>query len=198
MIGSCRLQNLGVAGRRDDLLERVPGSRRRSAHLAADIGKLRGGCVRDLILADNRRGDFLLEEFVGVQSIEEIVDGRLAHGVVREVATHQARALEDVGDLQQLPCVERTAEVGTGQRRAHVPHPVEGRAAAHDHHGFRRRSLGQAMLHLALRNGRRQLPCQLLGRLAHRLGGKHVQNRRKFQRVQGFFKKAHLLSPICV
>ena len=192
------LQNLGITRRGDDLLQGIPGTGSRGPHLAADIGKVGGCSIRDLIFAGDGACDLFLKKTVGVQGVEQVVDGRLADGVIREVTTHEACALEDVGDLQQLPRVEAAAEIGAGKGRTHVLHAVKRRAAAHHHHGFGGCSLAQAVAHFALFDRGRQLQSKFFGRLAYSLRSQHGQYCRQFQGVEGFFKKTHSLFPICV
>ena len=177
------LQRLGVRGRGEDLLQGVARSRGGGAHLAADGGKLRGRPVRDLVLPDDGGVDLLLQKLVGAQGIEQGVDGGLAHGIVPDVAAHQARALEHPGDVQKLPRVERAAEVGSRQGGAHVLYPGEGGAAAHGHHALGGAGLLQAAGDLKAVGRGRERKRALLCRLPHRLLRQHLQHRGQLKGV---------------
>ena len=189
------LQGFGVGGRGDDLLQRIPGPGRGGAHLAADGGQLRRGTVGDLIFAHDGGVDLLLQEFIGPQRVKEGIDAGLAHAVIGQIAPHQAGALEHPGDIQQLLCVQRAAQIGPCQRGAHVLHAGKGGAAAHGHHGLGRAGLLQAALDLRPLHRGRELQGLLLGRLAHGLLGEHGQDGGQLQGIQRFFKKAHIRLP---
>ena len=178
------LQGLGVGGRGDDLLQSVPGPGGRRPHLAADGGQLVGGPVGDLVLAHDGGVDLLLQKFIGVQGVKQVVDGGLAHGVVGDIAPDQPGALQDPCDVQQLPGVQRAPQIGPGQRGAHVLYAGEGGAAPDHHHGLGGGGLVQTALDLRPVAGGRQAEGLFLCRLPHRLLGEHLQHRRQLQSCQ--------------
>ena len=178
------LQGLGIAGRGDDLLQGVPGPGGGGPHLAADVGQLRAGAVGNLILAADGGADLLLQELVGMEGVEQMVDGRFAHGVIGNIAPHQPGALKHPGNIQQFPGVEGAAQVGPGQRGAHVLHAGEAGAAPHHHHGLGGSGLLLAAAHLRRLRGGLQRPGLLLGGVPHRLCRQHFQHGRQFQGYQ--------------
>ena len=183
------LQGLGVGGGGDDLLQRVPGPGGGGAHLPADVRQLGAGGVGDLILPHDGGEDFFLQELVGPQTIKQGVDGGLPHAVLGDIAPDQAGALKHPGDIQQLPGVQRAAQVRAGQGGPHVLDPGKGGAAAHHHHGLGGAGLLQAALDLkGIGRGRRAAGPAPPGR-SPPPGGEHLQHRGQLQRLQGFFKK---------
>ncbi len=177
------LQRLGVGGRGEDLLQRVPRPCRGGAHLAPDRGKLRGSAVRDLLLPHDGGVDLFFQKLVGPQRVEQGVDRGLAHGIVPDVAAHQPRALEHPRDVEQLARVERAAEIRPRERGAHVLHARKGGAAAHGHHGLGRARLFDPAADLEAVGRGRQGEGALLGRLPHRLLRQHLQHRGQLEGI---------------
>ncbi len=54
------LQDLGIGGRGDDLMQYLPDAGVGAAHLPSDGGQLRRGGICDLILAENTGGDLFV------------------------------------------------------------------------------------------------------------------------------------------
>ena len=175
------LQGLGIAGRGNNLLQGIPGPGSSGPHLAADVGQLRAGPVGDLILTADGGADLLFQKLVGMEGIEQVVDGRFAHGVIGDVAPHQPGTLKHPGNIQQLPGVEGAAQVGPGQRGAHVLYAGEAGAAPHHHHGLGGGGLLLAAAHLRRFNGRCQSTGLFLGGVPHRLRRQHFQHGGQFQ-----------------
>ena len=53
-------QEFGICRGRNDFLQAVPDLPCLNAHMAADVGQLRGGVVRDFFLRKNRAENFVL------------------------------------------------------------------------------------------------------------------------------------------
>ena len=190
------LQGFCVGGRRENLLQRLPGAGGGGAHLAADVRQFIGGAVCDLVLPNNRGGDLLLQELVGPQGVEERIDAGLPQLVVRDVAPHQPGALQHSRNVQQLPGVQSAAQIGSRQGGAHVLDAGKRGAAPHHHHGFGSAGLLQTVLDLKGIRGGGEQQRPLLGHVAHGLLRQHVQYGRQLQGIQGFFKKTHVDSPL--
>ena len=157
-------------------MQAVSGSGSRRPHLAADIGQLRAGRIGDLVLAADGIRYLLLQELVGMEGVEQVVDGGLSHAVLGDIAPHQAGALEHPGDVQQLPGIQGPAQIGPGQGGTHVLHPGKTGAASDHHHGLGGAGLLLAMAHGGGVGGRRQLPGLLLGGVSHGLRRQHLQH----------------------
>lgn len=137
------LKRLGIGGGGNDPLQRLPGSGGGGPHLPADVRKRGGGGVGDFILSRNGAVYFFFQKFVGPQGGEKMVNAGPAHAVIGQISPHQPGALQNGGNVHQLPGVQAPAQVRPGQRRAHVFHPGKRGAAPDDHHGFGGRSSPQ-------------------------------------------------------
>ena len=176
------LQDFGVGRRRNDFLQGLSCPGCGSAHFSADIGKLRRSAVGDLILPYDGGVNFLLQELIGTQGMEQVVNTRLADAVIREIAFDKARGAENAGNIQQLTAVERAAQFRPGQGGPDIPHTRKRRAAAYNHHSAGAAGLLYSDFHFRRFRRRLQRQALLFGRGADCLVRKHFQNGRQFQR----------------
>lgn len=122
------LQHLGIRRRGDDALENLAALRRRDAHLAADVGKLRAGRVGDRLLVEDGAADAVLEILVRVQGGEIVVEHRGLALPVAVIFADAARSREQPRNIEQLARVEHAAVVGARQRRGDILHAGKGGA----------------------------------------------------------------------
>ena len=129
------LEHLAVTLGGDDFLENRPPLGGGVPFVAADIRKLGAGVVRDLVFVQNGGGDPLLQMVVSPQGAEEVVDCRsLAAGIV-VVVPDPAGAAQHPRNVQQFPCVQRTAAVRPVQALCHGLDARKGRTAPQADHG---------------------------------------------------------------
>ena len=130
------LQELRIGRRGDDVIERLAHARVLLAHLTSDICQLGGRRVGDLLLADDRAVDLLLEIPVGMDAGEILIQrGRLALLLLLlAVLADLHRRMQQGRDVQQFAGAEHTAAVGTAERGADLADAAECRCSARRHH----------------------------------------------------------------
>ena len=186
------LKRLGIGGGGNDPLQRLPGSGGGGPHLPADVRKRGGGGVGNFILSRNGAVYFFFQKFIGPQGGEKMVNAGPAHAVIGQISPHQPGALQNGGNVHQLPGVQAPAQVRPGQRRAHILHPGKRGAAPDDHHGFGGGRLRKAAAYLRRvpRGAQRRRPFP--GAVPHRLGRQQLQHGGQLQGHKRFFKKTHI------
>ena len=181
------LQVLGLVGR-DQLVQHIAHLTCGGADVTADIRQFGGGGVGDLILGQDGAGDLLLQKTVGGQALKIAVQHRLFLTVADTVLPHIAGAAEHLGNVQQLPGIQRAAAVGTLQGRRHRTDADEGGRAVFHQQSKRRRGLALETGHLTAVGAGAQGSADLLALLGGGFLRQHSQHSGQFQRVDGFFK----------
>ena len=179
------LQILGLVGGNEPV-EHVPHLPRRRPDVPPDIGQLRGCRVGDLVLAEDGAGDFVLQKAVGSEALKIAVQHRLA--LAAAILPDVPGAAQHLGDVQQLPGVQRPAPVRPLQGRGHRLHPGQGRRAVLHQQVEGGGGLLLQAVNVALDTdgpqGQAPLPALLGGRLA----GQQGQHPGQLQGLYGFFK----------
>ena len=180
------LKIFGLVGR-DEAAQHVPHLARRRPDVPPDVGQLRRGRVGDLILAQDRAGDLVLQKAVGGEAVEVTVQHRLPLAPAA-VLPHRAGTAKHLGNIQQLPGVQRAPPVRPLQGGGHRPHPGQGgRAVLHQQVKGGGGLLLQAA-HVALDADGPQRQAPLLSLLRVGLGGQQGQHPGQLQGLNGFFK----------
>ena len=107
------LQCFGVGWRGENLVEGLPGPCGGRPHLAADIRKIGGCTVGDFILCRDCGIDPFFQILIGPESVKETVDAGFLALFLGEIGLAESRAARKPSDVQQFPCVQRTAEPGS-------------------------------------------------------------------------------------
>ena len=154
-----------------------------------NVGQLWAGGVGDLVLPQNGAGDLVLQEAVGGQGGEKVVDAGLLIPLPGGVVPGGPGAAQQGGDVQQLPGVQRAPHVGPLEGRGHRLDTGQRRRAPQDQHTQGRRGLGQSALHVVGVREWPQGPAALRALLCHRLVGQKPQHAGQFQSLNGFFKQ---------
>ena len=178
------LQHLRIRRRGYYFLQTFAHARTRSAYFAADIGKLRGGAVCDLVLAHNGAADLFFKKSVCVQRGKKMVNTRFTYLVVGNVALNESCALKHARDIQKLRRVKAAAEIRAAERRANILYPRQRRASAHDHHFLGSARFAKACLDFKLIPARAQRKTSLLAALGHGFRREHFENNRKLKRIE--------------
>ncbi|CUP68050.1 Uncharacterised protein [Flavonifractor plautii] len=182
------LEVLGLRGG-DQLLQDVPHLGGRGPDVPPNVGQLRAGGVGDLVLPQNGGGNLVLQEAVGGQGGEKVVDAGLLIPLPGGVVPGGPGAAQQGGDVQQLPGVQRAPHVGPLEGSGHRLDTGQRRRAPQDQHTQGRRGLGQSALHVVGVREWPQGPAALLALLCHRLVGQKPQHAGQFQSLNGFFKQ---------
>ena len=82
-------------------MQAVPDLPCLNAHMAADVGQLRGGVVRDFFLGEDRAENLVLQIFVGAERLKQGVQHRRLV-VLGDVALDIPGAAENARNAQQL------------------------------------------------------------------------------------------------
>ena len=115
------LQNLGIAGGRDDLLQNLPAFCQRRPHVTANVRQLRAGGVGHGVLVADAPPDLILQEPVAVDGQKNLVEsGRLCR-VGIEILLGPAGSIQQIADPDQLRDVEAAAERSWPVRRRSDP-----------------------------------------------------------------------------
>ena len=180
------LQILGLVGR-DEPVEHIPHLARRRPDVPPDVGQLRGGCVGDLVLAEDGASDLVLQKTVGGEAVEIAVQHRFPLAPAA-VFPDIPGAAQHLGDVQQLPGVQRAPPVRPLQGGGHGTYARQGRRTVlHQQFKGGGRLLLQAV-HVARDahrpQGQAPLPALLGGRLIRQQG----QHPGQLQGLNGFFK----------
>ena len=94
-------QEFGIGRGRNHLLQAISDFSRLNAHMATDVGQLRGGVVRDFFLGEDRAEDFVLQIFVGAERLKQRIQNRRIV-VLGDVALDIPGAAENACNAQQL------------------------------------------------------------------------------------------------
>ena len=180
------LQHLGIRRRGDDALENLAALRRRDAHLAADVGKLRAGRVGDRLLVEDGAADAVLEILVRVQGGEIVVEHRGLALPVAVIFADAARSREQPRNIEQLARVEHAAVVGARQRRGDILHAGKGGASVKPETRTGGVRLVEQAAHLVQVAARIELSAALARRLADGLLRQHLQHGGQLERADGF------------
>ena len=82
-------------------MQAVPDFPCLNAHMAADVGQLRGGVVRNFFLGENRTENFVLQVFIGAKRLKQRVQHRCLV-ILGDVALDIPGAAKDARNAQQL------------------------------------------------------------------------------------------------
>ena len=94
-------EKFGIGRGGNHLLQTVPDFPRLNAHMAADVGQLRGGVVRDFLLGENRTENLVLQVFIGTERLKQRVQHRCLV-ILGDVALDIPGAAENARNAQQL------------------------------------------------------------------------------------------------
>ena len=167
-------------------MQTVPDFSRLNAHMAADVGQLRGGVVRDFFLGENRAENFVLQVFIGTERLKQRVQHRRLV-VLGDIALDIPGAAEDARNAQQLYRLQAAAPVCPLQRRGTVGHVPEDGVALPGTQVGGSSGLIQHQLHFLQVGRRPQRQAGFLAALAAGTFGKKLQNLIEFQFSQRFF-----------
>ena len=127
------LQSLRIGRGRENFVQRVPRPGGSGTHLPADIGQIRRRAVGNLILAGDGRVDSLFQILVCPQGMKQRIDAGFFLPVICDIGLAQSCAAGKPCDVQELSCVQDTAEACPFQRRTDVSRAAEGGAAQQGH-----------------------------------------------------------------
>ena len=118
------------------MIERLTHARVLLTHLTTDIRQLGRRRIGDLLLADDRAVDLLLEIAVGMNAGKILIQrGRLAlFLLLLAVLADLHRRVQQGRDVQQFAGAEYAAAVGTAERGADLADAAECRCSARRHH----------------------------------------------------------------
>ena len=163
------LQNLGIAGGRDNLLQNLPAFCQRRPHVTANVRQLRAGGIGHGVLVADAPPDLILQEPIAVDGQKNLVEsGRLCR-VGIEILLGPAGGVQQIADSDQLRDVEAAAPVRPVQQFPHRLHTGESGGAVEGHHGPCAVGLIQQAQHVLIICFRPDRQCQLLGLRADRL-----------------------------
>ena len=189
------LEVLGLGGG-DDLLQNIPDLTLRGPDMPADGGQLRAGRVRQLPVPYNGAGDLVLQKPVGVQGMEEDVNGAFLLPVALPVLLGRPGGGQHPGDVQQLPGVQASPHVRPLEGAGHRLDPGKRGTAPQHHFIYCRRGLFQTQGHLRRVGFRPQPAGPLLALLRDRLVSQQAEHPGQLQGFHGFFKQiCHGLAP---
>ena len=179
-------QEFGICRGRNDFLQAVPDLPCLNAHMAADVGQLRGGVVSDFFLREDRAENLVLQIFVGAKRLKQGVQHRRLV-ILGDVALDIPGAAENARNAQQLHGLQAAAPVCPLQRRGTVGHVPENGVALPGTQVGGRGGLIQHQLHFLQVRRRLQRQAGFLAALAAGTFGKKLQNLIEFQFSQRFF-----------
>ena len=163
------LEVLGLVGG-DELVQNVPHLGGGGPDVPPDGGQLRAGRVGDLVLPQDGAGDLLLQEAVGRQGAEQVVDAGLGPvALPLAVLLGGAGRPQHGGDVQQLPGVQRAPHVGPLEGGGHRLDAGQGGTAPQGGHLDGGTGLVQGPLHVVGVGQGAQSQAALLALLRHRL-----------------------------
>ena len=90
------LQNLGVAGGGDNLLQNLAALCQRRPHMPADVRQFRAGGVCHGVLIGKAPPDLVLQKAVAVDGLENLVDGGGFHGAAIEIFLCPAGGIKEI------------------------------------------------------------------------------------------------------
>ena len=122
------LQQFAVAAA-DELLQRILDFVVRRTNLAANLGKLRAGLVRNLILGEDGARDGVLKTAVGHNQREGLIEHRFKRFVGLAVVKKCAADAQKVCNFKQLERLQHRAAPGACQRPGHIADAAKGRIA---------------------------------------------------------------------
>ena len=96
------LQNLGVAGGGNDLLQDLTALGQSCPHVAADVRQFRAGGISHRVLVGNAPPDLVLQKAVAVNGQEDLVDGRRLHGIHIEIFLGTASGVKEIPYTDQF------------------------------------------------------------------------------------------------
>ena len=163
------LQNLGIAGGRDDLLQDLPAFCQRRPHVTANVRQLRAGGVGHGVLVADAPPDLILQEPIAVDGQENLVKGGRLCRVGVEILLGPAGGVQQIADPDQLRDVEAAAPVRPVQQVLYRLDAGKTRRPSQDDHGPCAVGLIQQAQHVLIICFRPDRQCQLLGLRADRL-----------------------------
>ena len=112
-------EELGVRGRRNDLLEGIPDLTGLDPLMTADIGQLRTCVISNLLFRQNGAEDPVLQIFIGSQATKQLVENRRIF-IFGGIRFYRACAAKYRSNSQKLLGAQCTAPVRPLQRGGNI------------------------------------------------------------------------------
>ena len=129
------LQDLGVAGGGNDLLQDLTALGQSCPHVAADVRQFRAGGISHRVLVGNAPPDLVLQKAIAVDRQEDLVQGGGLHVVRVEIFLCPAGGVKEIPYTDQFRNAEAAAPVRPVQQFPHRLHAGESGGAVEGHHG---------------------------------------------------------------